>query len=229
MVMLKSWCMSNADKSDSKRNKTSSESYGFTHEPILISIAHFLSAYHNNFWNIHFYWLKIKYFTNNVSWCASMCILVHTFVTEAHLTRLQTTLSVDAKFKKFIDRKVERSQNEIKRLHKDFSCFQRKQTLCLASNFLDDEVVSNCFYSPSRLSLNSLLCFVDGLSISLLIIAQLVLTPIRKSCIYYHVLLSLQNMLQLMLWDQSISSKYSNGKLKTYLHSSHYFNEMMKK
>jgi len=95
----------NSEKTASQKYKISVDLYSLLQEPVLITQNLFLRAYHMNFWQPHFQWLKMIDPVSKVSGFASRHLSTRTFLMHQHLQKLKVLWSTTEEFEDFMNRK----------------------------------------------------------------------------------------------------------------------------
>ena len=106
--------VTNVEYSQSQKNKVASDIFSFVQEPVLVSMSHFLSAYHNNHWLRNFSWLKMIDSITKVSGCYSRHLSTRAFIMKQHLDCLKINWQNEPEFKSFMDRKTKHATEEKK-------------------------------------------------------------------------------------------------------------------
>ena len=109
--------ITNTEKSASQRNKVASDLCSLLQEKSLVTMAYFLSAYHQSYWIPNFSWLKTIDEQTKVSGFASRHMSLRTFVMQQRLQKLMVAWSIDPCFTAFMNRKNEHNEQEQHLLH----------------------------------------------------------------------------------------------------------------
>ena len=81
--------VTNVEYSQYQRNKVASDVFSLVQEPVMLSMNHFLSVYHNNYWLPNFSSLKMIDSMTKVSEYCSRHLSTRAFIMKKHLDRLK--------------------------------------------------------------------------------------------------------------------------------------------